>query len=86
VPGSPLAVRGLALLAAGLLAFDGLVLAGIGVWARRWLLVAAGGVLVFASGLVLIAGGRQRRRLEEIAAARRELRDETESLRRLLEP
>lgn len=83
--GSPLAAGGLTLLAAILLGFDGAVLAGIGVWLDRRALVVVGVVLMGGAGLVLLAGRRQRRRLEEIAAARRELRDETEALRRLLE-
>lgn len=85
MPRSPLAVPGLAILAATFLAFDGAVLAGVGLWAGRWPLVVAGAVLLVASGVVLLSGRRQRRRLDEIAAARRELRDETEAIRRLLE-
>lgn len=85
MPGSPLAVSGLTLLAAAFLGFDGAVLAGLGVWAGRWGLVAAGVVLFLGGGLVLRYGRQQQRRLDQIAAARRELRDETEALRRLLE-
>jgi hypothetical protein len=85
VSGSPLAVRGFTLLAAGLLGFDGALLAGIGLWSGRWGLVVAGGVLLLASALVPAFGRRQRRRLDEIAVARQELRDETEALRRILE-
>jgi hypothetical protein len=84
VSGSPLAVRGLTFLAAGFLGFDGAVLAGIGVWAGRRGLVVAGVVLFVASALVLVFGRQQRRRLDDIAATRRELRDEAEELRRLL--
>jgi hypothetical protein len=84
VAGSPLAVRGLTLLAAGFLGFDGAVLAGLGVWAGRWGLVAAGAVLFLGSVLVLRFGRSQRRRLDDIGAARRDLRDETEEIRRLL--
>jgi hypothetical protein len=82
---SPLAVRGLTLLAASFLGFDGAVLAALGVWSGRWTLMIAGAILFLGSGLVLLYAGRQRRRLDEIAAARRDLRDETETLRRLLE-
>ena len=85
MPGSPLAVGGLTLVAAILLGFDGAILAGIGVWTGRWVMAAIGVVLFLSSGLVVYAGRHQRRQLEEIAAARRELRDETESIRRLLE-
>ena len=83
--GAPLALSGLTLLAAGFLGFDGAVLAGLGLWSGRWGLAAAGVVLLLGSLLVVGLGRRQRRRVEEIAAARRELRDETEALRRLLE-
>jgi hypothetical protein len=82
---SPLAVRGLTLLAVGFLGFDGAVLAGLGVWAGRHSLVLAGAVLFLGSVLVMVLSRRQRVRLDQIAAARRELRDETEELRRLLE-
>jgi hypothetical protein len=84
VAGSPLAVGGLTLVAAVLLAFDGAVLAGVGAWTGRGILMWIGAALVVGAGVVLVAGRRQRRRLEEIAAARRDLRDETEALRRLL--
>ena len=83
--GSPLAVGGLTLVAAALLGFDGAVLAGIGLWTGRWIMAAIGVVLFLSSGLVVLAGRQQRRRLDEIAEARRELGDETEGIRRLLE-
>ncbi len=82
---SPLAARGLTLLAAAFLGFDGAVLVGLGAWLGRGGLVLVGVVLFLGSGLVLLEGRRQRRRLDEIAAARRELREEAEALRRLLE-
>jgi membrane protein implicated in regulation of membrane protease activity len=78
-------VTGLTLLAAGLLGFDGALLAGLGIWSGRWALIVAGAVLLLSSLLVLAYGRRQQRRLQEIAAARRELRAEAEELRRLLE-
>jgi hypothetical protein len=43
-----------------------------------------GVVLFLSSGLVLVFWRRQVRSLDEISAARRELREETESLRKLL--
>jgi len=85
VSGSPLAAGGLTLLAAILLGFDGAVLVAIGAWLGRRAPIVVGLVLMGSACLVVLAGRRQRRRLEEIAAARRELRDETEALRRLLE-
>jgi hypothetical protein len=85
VAASPFAVRGLTLLAAAFLGFDGAALMALGVWSGRWWLVIGGSVLFFGAGLVLLYGRRQQRRLAEIAAARQDLRDETEALRRFLE-
>ena len=82
---SPFAARGLTLLAAAFLGFDGATLAALGAWSGRWWLVIGGSVVFLGAGLVLRYGRRQQRRLAEIAAARQDLRDETESLRRLLE-
>ena len=84
MPTSPLASRTLTILAAGFLAFDGATLAGLGWWTGRASLVVMGLVLFLSSGLVLVFWRRQLRRLEEISAARRALREETESLRKLL--
>jgi membrane protein implicated in regulation of membrane protease activity len=79
-----LAFRSLTLVAAGFLAFDGAALTGLGVWSGRDAFLVAGVVLFLSSGLVLIFWRRHLRRLDEIAEARRDLRDETEGLRRLL--
>ncbi len=84
MPLSPGAGRTLTILAAAFLAFDGTVLTGLGLWAGRTSLVLVGLVLFLSSGLVLMSWRRQRRRLEEIAAARRELGDEARALRKLL--
>jgi membrane protein implicated in regulation of membrane protease activity len=84
VPVSPLAFRGLTLLAAGFLAFDGAALIGLGIWSGRQALLVAGVVLLLSSGLVLLFWRRHLRRLEEIDEARRDLRDESQELRRLL--
>jgi membrane protein implicated in regulation of membrane protease activity len=81
---SPLAFRSLTLIAAGFLAFDGAALLALGLWSGRQLLAVAGVVLVLSSGLVLLGWRRHLRRLDEIAEARRELRDEAEELRRIL--
>jgi hypothetical protein len=82
---SPLAFRWLTIVAAGFLAFDGTVLTALGVWSGRTALLAVGVVLFLSSGLVLLLWRRHLRRLDEIAEARRELRDEAEELRRILE-
>jgi membrane protein implicated in regulation of membrane protease activity len=81
---SPLAFRSLTLVAAGFLAFDGAALMGLGVWSGRRAFLVAGVVLILSSVLVLLFWRRHLRRLDEIAEARRELRDEAEELRRIL--
>lgn len=81
---SPLALRWLTLFAAGFLAFDGAALAAIGLWSGRTSLLIVGIVLFLSSGLLLLVWRQHLRRLDEIVAARRELRDEAEELRRLL--
>jgi hypothetical protein len=84
VPLSPLAFRSLTLVAAGFLAFDGAALLGLGIWSGNRVLLVAGTVLFLSSGLVLLYWRSHLRRLDQIAEARRELRDEAEELRRLL--
>jgi hypothetical protein len=81
---SPLAFRSLTLVTAGFLAFDGAALVGIGAWIGSAAFLLAGAVLFLSSGLVLHFWRRHRRRLDEIAEARRGLREEAEELRRLL--
>ncbi len=81
---SPLASRTLTLLASGFLGFDGAVLLALGWWSGRAGFAVAGAVLLLSSGLVLAYWRRHLRRLDEIAATRRALRDEADSLRRLL--
>ncbi len=78
------ASRTLTILAAAFLGFDGAALAGLGWWTGRTALVVVGLVLFLSSGLVLASWRRHLRRLDEIAAARRDLREETDSLRKLL--
>ena len=81
---SPLALRWLMLFAAGFLAFDGAALLALGIWLGRTALLVGGSVLFLCSGLVLLVWRQHLRRLDQIAEARRELRDEAEELRRLL--
>ena len=81
---SPLALRWLTLFAAGFLAFDGAALLALGIWSGRTALLVGGSVLFLSSGLVLLVWRQHLRRLDQIAEARRELRDEAEELRRLL--
>jgi membrane protein implicated in regulation of membrane protease activity len=84
VPVFPLAFRSLTIVAAAFLAFDGAALMALGIWSGRHGLLVAGAVLFLSSGLVLLFWRRHLRRLEEIADARRDLREEADELRRLL--
>jgi hypothetical protein len=84
VPPSPLASRTLTIVASVFLGFDGAALIALGWWAGRPSLTVVGSVLFLSSGVVLRWYRRHLRRLDEIAAARRDLREETESLRKLL--
>jgi hypothetical protein len=79
----PSAGRVLVLVAAAVLLLDGVALLGMGIWARRPGLALAGGALLAGAGVVSWSWRRQRRRLDEIAEARRDLRTDTEALRRL---
>ncbi|HEU4473599.1 MAG TPA: hypothetical protein VFR72_02115 [Gemmatimonadales bacterium] len=81
---SPPAFRTLTLVAVGFLALDGAALVGVGLWSGRVALLVGGAGLLLAVGLVLLFWRRHLRRLDEIAAARRELRDEAEAMRRAL--
>jgi membrane protein implicated in regulation of membrane protease activity len=84
VASSPLALRWLTIFAAGFLAFDGAALLALGAWSGRTGLLVGGGVLFASAGVVLLVWRRHLRRLDQISEARRELRDEAEELRRLL--
>jgi hypothetical protein len=76
--------RTMTFVAAAFLGFDGAALAGLGIWTGHPLVALIGVALFVSSGLVIVYWRWQMRQLEEIAAARRALREETESLRELL--
>jgi hypothetical protein len=77
--------RALTAVAVGSLLLDALLLAYGGVaWHRSGLLVGAGACATLAVVVVLV-WRRYRRVLVDIAAARREMRDEVRSIRDLLE-
>ncbi len=76
--------RTVTLVASAFLGFDGAVLVVFGIWARHPVLALIGAALFVSSGLVLLYWRWHQRELEQIAAARRALRDEAESLRELL--
>jgi hypothetical protein len=81
---SPAATRILTIVAASALALDGTALLGLGVWKGRVVAVLVGLVFLVSSGLVLFYWGWYRRRLEDLAAARRALSDEAREIQRLL--
>jgi hypothetical protein len=76
--------RALTIFAVGFLGLDAALLAWAGVGLHRpWLLVAAG-ACAGTGLLVIVAWRRYRRTLAELETARREMREEVESLRELL--
>ena len=81
---SPAASRILTLVAAAVLAFDGAALALMGFWSDRPMLGLVGVVFFVSSGLVLWYWRWYRRRLADIASARRALGDEAREMRDLL--
>jgi hypothetical protein len=81
---SPAIARTLTIVAAAVLAFDGAALAGLGWWSGRLMFGLIGLVCFVSSGLVLLYWRWYQRRLDDMAAARRELADEARELRRLL--
>lgn len=81
---SPAVSRILTIVAAAVLAFDGAALALLGFWSDRLVLGLVGVVFLVSSGLVLLYWRWYRRRLADIATARRALGDEAQEMRRLL--
>jgi hypothetical protein len=81
---SPAVSRILTIAAAAVLAFDGAALALLGFWSDRLVLSLVGLVFFASSGLVLLYWRWYRRRLDDIATARRALGDEAREMRRLL--
>jgi len=81
---SPVLSRTLTVIAAALLAFDGAALAALGLWGGRPLLALIGLVFFVSSGLVMLYWRWYRKRLEDIAGARRALANEARDLQRLL--
>lgn len=72
------------IIAVGFLLLDGVLLCLAGLWGRR-AGPALGGVLCFlAAGAVWLFWRRHQRRVQELRAARRELRDEVLALRALV--
>jgi uncharacterized membrane protein len=76
----PLA-RTLTVIAAAVLGFDGAALMALGIWTDRLVLVPVGAVFFVSAGLVLVYWRWYRRRLDDIAEARRALADEAREMR-----
>jgi uncharacterized membrane protein len=70
----------LTLVAAAVLAFDGVALAGLGYVSGRVVLIPVGVVFFVSSGLLLLYRRWYRRRLDDILAARRELSEEARAM------
>ncbi|HEU5303462.1 MAG TPA: hypothetical protein VFU40_02350 [Gemmatimonadales bacterium] len=81
---SPELSRTLTVVAAAVLGFDGAAIAGLGLWSDRLVLVPVGLAFFAAGGLVLVYWRWYRRRLRDIAAARRALADQARDMQRLL--
>lgn len=81
---SPLISRTLTFVAAAVLAFDGAALAALGFMSGRIVLGLVGVVFFISSGLVIVYWRWYRRRLADIAAARRALGEEARELQRAL--
>jgi hypothetical protein len=81
---SPGTNRTMTFLASAFLGFDGAALVGFGLWSRHPLVALIGAALFVSSGLVLLYWRWYERQLEEIAQARRAVRDEANAMRELL--
>lgn len=81
---SPAISRTLTVIAAAVLAFDGAALAALGWWGGRPLLALIGVVFFVSSWLVLLYWRWYRKRLDDIASARRALAEEARAIQRML--
>ncbi len=84
MPVSPTLGNTLTLVAAAVLAFDGIALAGLGYVSARLVLIPVGLVFFVSSGLLLLYRRWYRRRLEAILVSRRALSEEAREMQRLL--
>ena len=81
---TPAASRTLTLIAATVLGFDGAALIGLGLWSGRTLLALVGLVFFVSAVVVLLSWRWYRRRLSDIAEARRALGHEAREMQRSL--
>ena len=80
MPVSPTLGSTMTLVAAAVLAFDGLALAGLGYMSGRMVLIPVGLVFFVSAGLLLLYRRWYRRRLDDILAARRALSEEARAM------
>jgi hypothetical protein len=81
---TPATSRTLTIVAAAVLGFDGAALVGLGLWSGRTMLALVGAVFFVSALVVLLSWRWYRRRLADIAAARRALGDEAREMQRSL--
>ena len=81
---TPAGSRTLTIIAAVVLGFDGVVLMGLGLWSGRTMLALVGLVFFGSAVVVLLSWRWYRRRLADIASARRSLGDEAREMQRSL--
>ncbi len=80
----PVRGRALTLVAVGFLLLDGVLLLFAGVWGRQAGPLAGGILCLGAAGGVVLLWRRHRRRVAELAEARRAVQEEARALRALL--
>ena len=81
---SPQVAHTLSVIAAAVLAFDGVAIAALGVWTDRAVLIPVGVAFFVASVLVLFYWRWYRRRLDDIAATRKALGDAAREMQRVV--
>lgn len=81
---APLVSRTLTIIAAAVLAFDGVTLVLLGWWGGRLMLALVGLVFFVSSGLVILYWRWYRNRMNAIAAARHALAEDAREMQRLL--
>jgi hypothetical protein len=81
---TPAGSRTLTIVAAVVLGFDGAALIGLGLWSGRMVLALVGLVFFVSAVVVLLSWRWYRRRLADIAAARRAVGEEAREMQRSL--
>ena len=65
------------------LAIDGILLAWVGIWSERSVLLFWGGVFLTGAAVVIIFYGRHRRKMGELRLAKQSMLGEIEALRKV---